>query len=101
MTNRVGLHNVLVEILGSDRVYFQPPESVKLQYPCILYSLDYAESIHASNQPYATNWRYQVLYIDKSPESEVPKKLLRLPTATFDRFYIADNLNHTSLKLYF
>lgn len=38
MANRLNLHEEFATLLGSNNVYFQPPESVKLNYPCIKYS---------------------------------------------------------------
>ena len=37
MKTRYELHEFLCEILGSRNVYFQPPESVKMKYPAIVY----------------------------------------------------------------
>ena len=34
---RNDLQKLLVEVLGSKNVYFQPPESVKMKYPAIVY----------------------------------------------------------------
>lgn len=36
--DRIGLSKLLREILDSDNVYFQPPESLKMNYPAIVYS---------------------------------------------------------------
>ena len=38
MPSRLNLQTTLETILGSRNVYFQPPESVKLKYPAIVYS---------------------------------------------------------------
>ena len=38
MASRLNLQDKLEEVLGSKQVYFQPPESLKLKYPCIVYS---------------------------------------------------------------
>ena len=37
---RLELHEILCTILGSRNVYFQPPESIKMNYPAIVYGLD-------------------------------------------------------------
>lgn len=95
------LQFLLEQILGTTNVYFQPPGDVKLQYPCIVYSLDYVKSTYADDLTYLRKKRYVVTYISKSPDQYIPDKLSELPTASFNRFYIADNLNHTSYRLYF
>lgn len=38
--SRIDFQHLLEEILGSPHVYFQPPATVKLEYPAIIYSLD-------------------------------------------------------------
>lgn len=38
--SRIDLQYLLENILGSRHVYFQPPETVKMNYPAIVYSLD-------------------------------------------------------------
>lgn len=40
MASRLNLQTFLEEILESRNVYFQPPESVKMKYPAIVYALD-------------------------------------------------------------
>ena len=39
MASRLELHEEFCNILGSRSVYFQPPASIKLNYPCIVYSI--------------------------------------------------------------
>ena len=38
MGNRLELHEILVDALGSRNVYYQPPENIKITYPAIVYS---------------------------------------------------------------
>ena len=37
MGTRLELQSKLEEILGSRQVYYQPPETVKMEYPAIVY----------------------------------------------------------------
>ena len=99
--NREDLHEILVDILGSRQVYFQPPESLKLKYPCIVYERSYIYTDKADNQIYLKHRRYTVTYIDKDPDSEIPEKLLELQHCRFDRHFINDNLNHDVFDLYY
>lgn len=102
MDDRLELHEILCELLGSRNVYFQSPESIKLQYPCIIYSLSNIDSRHANNKIYKTMNRYEVTVIDRDPDSELPYKLLNhFQMCRYDRSYIADNLNHTALSLHY
>lgn len=101
MGQRLDLDNLLRGLLGSTFVFYQPPPSVELEYPCILYHWDDEATEHADNLPYHRRRRYQVTVITHDPDSDIPDKIGALPLCTFDRFYTADNLNHYVYKLYF
>lgn len=85
----------------SDNVYFQPPASVQMKYPCIVYNRDEAVTKFAGNAPYRYTKRYQVTIIDRNPDSDIPAKVAALPMCIFNRFFVADNLNHDVYNLYF
>ncbi len=101
MNDRIELHEELKAILGSGLVYFQPPESVRMTYPCIVYSLDDVDMKHADDRPYLNTKRYKVTVIDKDPDSGIPDALMILPLCSFNRFYTVDNLNHWAFDLYY
>lgn len=101
MAERLELQTLLEGLLGSDHVYFQPPTSIEMQYPCIIYKLDDVDTKYAGNHPYAHTKRYQVTVVDRNPDSELPDKVLGLPLCSFNRFFPADNLNHYVFTLYF
>jgi hypothetical protein len=101
MGQRLELQTLLVDLLGSTNVYFQPPPTVKMQYPCIVYRRDWANTIFAGGKPYNYTKRYQVIVIDPNPDSIIPDKIAELPMCVFERFYTADNLNHDVFKLFF
>jgi len=101
MAQRLELQAVLVELLGSNNVYFQPPPSVKMQYPCIVYNRDKRDSKFADNRPYRVETRYQVMVIDADPDSEIHFRVGELPMSSYDRFFTADNLNHDVYNLFF
>jgi len=91
---RLELHQKLVEKLGSNNVYFQPPTSLKITYPCIIYKLQDIDEKFADDLLYMRKKRYMVTVIDANPDSLIPDKISELPLTTFDRYYPADNLNH-------
>jgi len=92
----------LREILGSDNLYFQPPASVKLHYPCIIYSLSRINSRKANNHFYFGHKKYDIQVIDKDPDSTIPEALLEhFPMCSYDRTFVSDNLNHFNLSLYY
>lgn len=94
MDKRLEFHEKLVEILGSRNVYFQPPESVKLNMPCIIYNRNDVDVKYADDQVYLKNISYQVIYVDKNPDSAIIDKLIEFRYSRYLRHYISDNLNH-------
>ena len=101
MGSRNELQTLLTTLLGSSNVYFQPPPTLQMQYPCIIYKRDDASVSHADNKPYKRMTRYQVIVVDANPDSLIPAKVADLPMCVFDRFYTADKLNHDVYKLFF
>lgn len=101
VSRRLELHEILCELLGSRYVYFQPPESIKMNYPAIVYSLDDIDSLYANNGVYLSGKKYEVIVIDADPDSELIDKVAALPTCQFDRHYTKDNLNHDVFTLYY
>lgn len=101
MNRRLKFHEILVGALGSDNVYFQPPSTVKMQYPCIVYSRNSVETKYADNLPYSDRVCYTVIIIDPDPDSEIPSRVGTLPLCRFDRHYTADNLNHDVYSVYY
>lgn len=83
------------------KVYFQPPPSVTMEYPCIVYERDSARAMHADNKPHAIFKRYQVTIIDRNPDSAIPDQVAKLPTANHVQWFAADGLNHDVYTLYF
>ena len=101
MARRIDLHNLLVDLLGSTNVYFQPPETVKIQYPCIIYNRVTNDTKFANRKPYAITRKYFVLVIDSNPDSEIPDKISALPKCKAGNFYTANNLNHYPFTIYY
>ncbi len=101
MSRRLELHKILTGIKGVLKVYFQPPASIKMEYPCIRYAIDQDYNQRANNELYSHRIRYTVTVMDKNPDSVIPDALRVLPYCSFDRFYTADNLNHWVFSIYF
>lgn len=98
---RLILHERLKKILGSNNVYFQPPASITMKYPCIVYNRSTGDTSFADNNAYHFTKRYQITIIDQDPDSDIVDKMAMMPMCTFDRHYTADNLNHDIFNLYF
>ena len=101
MASRLSLQKTLEDILGSRNVYYQPPASVKMKYPAIVYSRKDIETIHANNAKYNSRRCYDVTVIDENPDSIFLDKILELPLSRFDRHYTAENLNHDVFTIYY
>lgn len=102
MDRRLELHEKLCDILGSRNVYFQPPESVKLKYPCIIYALSDIYVKHANNHIYGHKNRYTLTVVDRDPDSTIHEDILySFKYCSFDRPFTRDNLNHKVLTLYY
>lgn len=101
MNRRLELHEVLCDILGSRNVYYQPPETLKMNYPSIVYSRNDIENEYGDNLAYVQNHAYSLILIDKNPDSSFVDKLAKLPMCRFVRNYKSDNLNHDVFLIYF
>jgi hypothetical protein len=99
MASRSLLQSLLEEI--TENVYFQPPISILMQYPCIRYARDNSKLEHADNRLYKHTKRYQVTVIDRNPDSELPDLVVELPLCSMDRYFVADDLNHYVFTLFF
>lgn len=98
--SRLELQATLETILGTDYVYFQPPESLKLRYPCIIYSLSNIQSEDADNKTYRFMRRYTVMYITDDPDDDKADEFLALPYCSFDRQYVSENMYHNVYTIY-
>lgn len=101
MGSRLDLQTKLETLLGSKNVYYQPPASVRMNYPAIVYSRSNIENRHADDDVYMQAYFYEVIVIDEDPDSEVIENISKLPGCRFDRHYTSDNLNHDVFTLYY
>lgn len=102
MASRLDLHDELIEVLGSNNVYFQPPESKKIEYDCIIYHRNNYHIRHANDEIYMLRDRYEVECIYRNPDSTLPKDVMEhFKYCNFDRHFISDNLNHATFNLYY
>lgn len=87
--------------MGNDNVNFQPPESIKLTYPCIIYTLNSDQPSYANNQIYLNKNRYTISLISRTPDIDIFDDVRALPLCSFDRTYVVNNLYHYVFTLYF
>ena len=101
MASRLELHEELCKLLGSRNVYYQPPASVTMKYPCIRYRKYAIDNVPADNIHYLQFHAYELIVIDKDPDSKIAEAVSKLPRCRFNRLYYADNLNHFVFILYY
>ena len=102
MVNRLELHEELCTVLGSRNVYFQTPESVKMQYDAIRYELSGKDLKRANNKIYRNTNRYDGVVITRDPDTTIPDELLsHFEMCSFGSPYVKDNLNHYPFTLYY
>lgn len=99
MGQRRDLHKIFQAI--TPNVYFQPPETIKMEYPCIVYELSGENVIYADDRPYHRMNHYEAILIDRNPDTKLTGPLGDLKFSKFDRFYTADNLNHYVYDIYY
>lgn len=87
-------------IFDDGHLYFQPPPSVQMKYPAIVYEMSGIHTRNADNRTYLSRKQYTVTAIDKDPDSGLPDELAAIPTARMSRFFTSDNLNHWVFSMY-
>lgn len=102
MSNRLALHEELCTVLGSRNVYFQPPDKLLINYPCIIYHRNNDWIQYANDARYLTMERYELTVIDHDPDSAIPDNLVgAFKYCKIDNRFVSDNLNHTTLNLFY
>ena len=99
MGQRLNLSNKLRNLLGSSNVYFQPPENLKMKFPCIVYERAKLEPDFADNVPYKIDKVYYVTCIYDDPDSDLPLKMAQLPMCVHQRHYVSDGMYHDQYRL--
>lgn len=100
MASRLQLDSKLRELC--DHVYFQPPETIKMVYPCIVYKKSRGDHIYANNSVYRFYTEYELTAISRDPDTTIIEELLgSFSMIQFNRRFVVDNLYHDVFILYF
>lgn len=106
MGNRLDLHETLCAIInitepdGDRHVYYNPPEAIRMKYPAIRYISKPPNTAYANNALYRSKKAYELVLIEVGSDSEYADEIEKLPYCKIDRFYKANNLNHTVFTIY-
>lgn len=101
MGTRLELQSQLESLLGSTNVYFQPPESIKIKYPAIVYSLRNFREVPADNRTYLRKRLYRVQFISRNPDNDIIDKLLDMEYCSSEGRFVVDSLYHDNFDLYY
>ena len=101
MSSRLDLQTKLEELPGISNVYYNPPESMKMNYDAIRYKKINIKSEFANDSAYSLRDCYEIIVISRTPDHQAVKELLRLPYCSYERSYKSDNLYHDVLTLYY
>lgn len=101
LNRRLEVDEMLRNIVGQKRLYFQPPASMKMQYPCIRYSRYNIENSFANGKVYKQSHKYEIIVIDEDPDSGIVFEVSKIPGIKHDRHYESNNLNHDVFTLYY
>lgn len=103
MADRLDFHEELCDLLGSRNVYFQPPATVRMTYPCFVYERSSGLSHMADNGTYNYRQAYNVTYITKDPDSldMIRKFVFKFSLSRYNTHFTSDNLNHDSFVVYY
>lgn len=101
MERRLELDDIFREVLGSDNVYFEPPENLKLHYDCIVYERSDPSAWKADNNLYFVRSAYSVTAIYRDPDNDLPYRILEIPLCRWDRNFTSDNLHHAVFTIFY
>ncbi len=97
------LRKKLLGVTELSKCYYDPPASIRMTYPCIIFNLSSNHVRYADNGTYKSRLRWNVTIVD--PVSTNGEKYIALmtslPYCTFDRHYVTDNLHHYTFVIYY
>lgn len=98
---RLNLHNEL-KTLENCEAYYQPPENLRIQYPCFVYKRIPGERFRADNRAYHYCRCWEAVFITEDPESTVREDMMNhFPMCRQIRDYVSDNLYHHVFNFYY
>jgi len=84
----------------TNNVYYQPPTGTMMKYPAIRYRRNDIDIRHADNTSYNQTIGYEIIVIDRDPDSPITMEVAKLSGIRFVRNYQADGLNHDVFAIY-
>ena len=97
---RLKLSARLHEMFPSINIYYDPLESVRMEYPAIVYKREKIDTMEANNKHYIVYDRYTITDIRKNADDEVLDALDGMPNTYHERPFIKDDLHHDTFTTY-
>lgn len=99
MDQRVKLGDALTAFRPN--VYYQPPSTVRMTYPCIRYTFEGFGSKNANDKKYLLREHYQAIDMYYDPDDHKRQEILAaFEYVTFGNTYTADGLHHDVYEIY-
>ena len=85
------LLHLLKKAVAHNRVYFQPPENLRLSRN---------KTTHASDGRFKDNQEYTVTLITEDPQPDALDAILNIPYSTLETTYVSNGMNHFVFTIY-
>lgn len=96
------LINRFYAIPNVKRVYYEPPDNVRMEYPCVRINRKSMNQRYANNKVYMFTPAYDIYYITKESDDPMTEKFMReFEMIRHNRTYHKDNLRYEVYTLYF
>lgn len=96
------LREIQMEVNGYQHTYFEPPESVRLEYDAIVYIKSLMNVRRANNRSYSIRDGYLVTIISRDCETILPRVIQEhFERCTPERSFVKDNLYHFPFTIYY
>lgn len=90
---RIAFSNMLKEYFPELKRYYEKPDNVQMEYPCIIYSRG-TKPLKANNYAYTYLVTYSVQLIERENETDNYYNMLNVPGMIYDRTFEKDGLYH-------
>jgi hypothetical protein len=91
----------LKEITELTNVYYDPPESVLMEYPAIVYKKTNMPARYANNKKYIKRLAFEVKVIAEDADTKYVDLINDMDFSHYDRHYVAYDLHHDVFTIIF
>ena len=90
------LADLVEDTFGKVNIYYNPPENIRMTYPCFVINLDDINDIYASNEIWNSIVRYSVTFITRKVQEDIIPLMLSgfHDYVSFNRSFASDGLSH-------